>query len=134
MENASDRACATMILRDSPTPGSPPGIAGAAEPHALGRVIDEPAPAAVTADELTGRIKALCEIRHPLRRMREELDRLRQRDAELTSDARQFDEQLQLARQIQNDLLPAPLRDTGPLSISTLYLPADRVSGRPRWG
>ena len=40
-----------------------------------------------------------------------------------------FDAQLRLAGQIQRELLPEPLADTSPLRVSTLYLPADHVSG-----
>jgi sigma-B regulation protein RsbU (phosphoserine phosphatase) len=39
------------------------------------------------------------------------------------------DEQLRLAGQVQSDLLPEPLAETHPLEISTLYLPADYISG-----
>lgn len=129
LTDASDRACATLVLPERNGNGSRPEAGHTTEARALERAVASPFAGSMSADELTGRIKALCEVRNPLRQMRDELNRLRRRDAELTSDARQFDEQLQLASQIQSDLLPAPLRNTGPLSISTLYLPADRISG-----
>jgi sigma-B regulation protein RsbU (phosphoserine phosphatase) len=40
-----------------------------------------------------------------------------------------IEEQLRLAAEVQTALLPKPLLDTGRLSIRTLYLPADYVSG-----
>jgi serine phosphatase RsbU (regulator of sigma subunit) len=126
MSRASDRACATMVLPACGGVGDigPAGAPGAAPLKRL------PAPEAglFSADELTARIKALCEIRRPLRRMQEELDELRRvrHEAEL---AAAVDDQLRLAGQVQTELLPEPLTDTGPLSISTLYLPADYVSG-----
>ena len=128
LADASDRACGTMVLGD--------GLSGYDDPwqdetfaEDDGGVATAVMPRAMTTDELTGHIKALCEVRQPMREMREELDRLRQRDVELTSSARRFDEQLQLASQIQRDLLPDVPVDTWPLSIRTLYLPAERVSG-----
>lgn len=63
------------------------------------------------------------------RRMSEELDRLRRRDAERNLDVRQLDEQLKLASEIQRDLLPGRLPETSPLTMDVLYLPADFVSG-----
>ncbi len=82
-----------------------------------------------TADELAGRIQALCEIRRPMLRMRQELAELKRRDAELVSDSKALTEQIHLASQIQRDLLPPPLQDTEPFAIHTLFLPADHVSG-----
>lgn len=64
-----------------------------------------------------------------LRRLNETTTRLRQRDAELNDGARQLNEQLKLASEIQRDLLPGSLPDTSPLSVDVLYLPADFVSG-----
>src|SRR5439155_13798690 len=46
-----------------------------------------------------------------------------------TGDSLWRDEQLRLASQIQMDLLPEPLVDAGPLSVSTLYIPAEYISG-----
>jgi sigma-B regulation protein RsbU (phosphoserine phosphatase) len=85
--------------------------------------------APVSADELTGRIRALCDVRRPMQRMREQLDQLRRRDERLAASAREREEQLRLASQIQLDLLPEPIIDAHPLSVSTLYLPADHISG-----
>lgn len=126
LADASDRACATMVI-----PASEEFRAQTLPPdHAVRRLNpagdDTPN---MNADELTGRIRALCEIRSPLRQMRNELTELRQRDAERQNGNRQLDEQLRLASEIQRDLLPGPLPDTGPLNIETLYIPADFVSG-----
>lgn len=129
LADASHQACATMVLPGIEAADPPSEIEQESASGLLGRAAAEPAAVTMSTDELTGHIKALCEIRHPLCRLRDELARLRRRHAELASGARQFKEQLSLAGQIQNDLLPEPLLDTGPLTISTLYLPADRVSG-----
>ncbi len=64
-----------------------------------------------------------------LKRMREEIQRLRERDAEMTGAAREREEQLRLAGQVQSDLLPGATFDASPLSVHTLYLPADHISG-----
>lgn len=117
LTDASKQACGAMVI--------PPVGALAPERNAA----LAPSFGNLNAEELTGRIKALCEIRHPLRRMREELDQLRRQHAELASDARRREEQIRLASQVQSDLLPDPLPDSEPLSIHTLYIPADCISG-----
>ena len=63
------------------------------------------------------------------RRMNEELNRLRRREAEMRPGAHGFDEQLRLAGEIQRDLLPGAMPETSPLSVEALYLPAEYVSG-----
>ncbi|HQE45478.1 MAG TPA: hypothetical protein PLM77_20000, partial [Phycisphaerae bacterium] len=146
LANATERACATLVLESTdelvgegaeesawpaPCPQGPsatinPGVL----PDPLRRLMTRnEETSALNADELTGRIKALCEIRSPMRRMSEELARLRRRDAEGGQDVLHLDEQLRLAGQIQRDLLPGTLPDTSPLTIETLYLPANFVSG-----
>lgn len=127
--DASARACATMVLPDESMANTASKLDAQITYPRLVQPGAEPSPPGLNTDELTGRIRALCEVRHPLSRMREELTELRRQHAELVSGARQFNEQLDLASQIQNDLLPEPLQDLGPLAVSTLYLPADRVSG-----
>jgi len=61
--------------------------------------------------------------------MQQELAELKRRDAEWMSDTKALTDQIQLASQIQRDLLPPPLQDTAPFTIHTLFLPADHVSG-----
>ena len=134
MEDASERACGTLVIPDA----ADECLFGEDEVSDMDmiesglpvlRTMNDRRTASMNADELTGRLRTLCEIRHPLRKMREELLCLRQRDAELASGTKEFCEQLQLASQIQHDLLPEPLREMGSLSVSTLYLPAEFVSG-----
>lgn len=127
--DASDRACATLVLPREGRPVRMPNSDPTSSHLPAARMAVDQMPAQASVDELTGRIKALCEIRAPLRRMQQELAQLRRRDAELTAGARHFDEQIEMASQLQADLMPALPDDTGPLSISMLYLPADRVSG-----
>jgi sigma-B regulation protein RsbU (phosphoserine phosphatase) len=118
LAEASDRACATMVL---PAEGT--------NAFDIQRRLNPNTSEGMTADELTGRIRALCEIRRPLQEMRDQLDLLRRRDEKLMASARERDEQLRLASQIQMDLLPEALVDAEPLCVSTLYLPADHISG-----
>ncbi len=129
LADASDRACATLVLPGERKPEHLPNSDPSSAHLPAARMAVEPAASQVSVDELTGRIRALCDIRAPMRRMQEELAQLRRRGAELLAGARHFDEQLELASQLQSDLLPELPEDTGPLSVSALFLPADRVSG-----
>lgn len=130
LADASERACATLVLSDFLEDESDPRDGSEFQHLRLVRPEEEdPRGPALNPDELTGRIKALCEIRHPLSRIRDELARLRREYTDLLCGAKQFRDQIELACQIQSDLLPEPLGDTGPLSVSTLFVPADRVSG-----
>ena len=125
--STSDRACATLVLPSvSRSNGTP--VSRATDPAVPGGVSKAPRPARISADELAGRIRALCEIRHPLRKMRDELDQLK-RGGAVPEPSPEMDEQIRLASQIQDDLLPVPMADTVPLSITSLYVPADFVSG-----
>lgn len=137
----SARACATLVLdedgtsRDEliPARGGTAFSGEVSQPVTFtGRVSLPIGPfrrLPLNADELTGRIKALCEIRRPFRKMREEIAELRRDRPGRSMIHTDLDEQIRLAGQIQNDLLPEPIADTAPLTISTLYLPADFVSG-----
>ena len=129
LADASDRACATMVLPEERPVGTKPGSDETPSETLERRVAAESVRAGISADELTTRIRALTDIRQPLLRMRAELTELRQRETQRAGDARRFDEQLELARQIQDDLLPELPDDLGPLNVDTLYLAADRVSG-----
>jgi len=124
LDQGDERACVMMVI-------TPEGITTRRQPG--GETADPPSEDTssphATADELTGRIRALCEIRRPMRRMQEELVQLKRRDAELTLNAEHYARQLKLAGQIQRGLLPPIPVDTSPLTISTLYLPANDVSG-----
>jgi serine phosphatase RsbU (regulator of sigma subunit) len=126
LADASDRACGTLVLDDGHTNGildwTPPVEHGADRQRANGS-------GRLNADEIAGRLQTLCEIRHPMRRLRDELSALRLQHDKLAVGARAYEEQLQLASQVQRDLLPAPVRFIDPLTIHTLFLPADRVSG-----
>lgn len=128
LTSASDRACATFVL-PAPSHWKSSTTNPSADRSASNRMrtaLPGPAP---SADELAGRIRALCEIRHPLRKMREELERLRRVGSAPLPLPRTIDEQVRLAGQIQSDLLPDPAADIAPLSVTSLYLPADFVSG-----
>lgn len=141
MASASEHACATMVLpadheseSSAGTDEQPTGIdsaqgaGGAAVATVRLRAPELRLSGNPSTEELTGRIQALCDIRDPLRQMHDELRRLR-RQTDTSAAVRHLDEQLRLAGQVQNDLLPDPLSDTAPLTISTLYLPADYISG-----
>jgi serine phosphatase RsbU (regulator of sigma subunit) len=115
IDKGTERACAMMVM-------TPEGVS---MPRQLidGPPEDRIAASPANADELTGRIQALCEIGRPMRRMREELTQLKRRDTE------DFTNQLELAGRIQQSMLPKMPVNTSPLAISTLYLPANMVSG-----
>jgi serine phosphatase RsbU (regulator of sigma subunit) len=126
--STSDRACATLVLPTASRSNGTP-VSRATDLAVPDRMANASRPARLNADELAGRIRALCEIRHPLRKMREELDQLKRGGAVPEPSPRVLDEQIRLATQIQDDLLPVPMADTVPLSITSLYVPADFVSG-----
>jgi len=127
---ASDQACASLVIpaEGVGVPMAMPTYRGSFPVHRL-KPEFQVLPHFMNADELTGRIKALCDIHHPMRKMRDELTRLRRDHGRRKPANPDLDEQLRLAGQIQNDLLPEPITDTAPLAISTLYLPAEFVSG-----
>ena len=132
LARASDRTCSTMLIPSDQSSAADRPDDGTLSEHRL-NPLGQRGSNGLNADELTGRIRALCEIRHPLRRMREELNRMRDN----LRDGRgpqphgwtDLDEQIRLAGQIQYDLLPEPLAGAAPLAIEALYLPADFVSG-----
>jgi sigma-B regulation protein RsbU (phosphoserine phosphatase) len=127
LNDASDRACATLVLPTESHTGQ----------DATGKLIEQHPilldklnkPSSLNTDELMGRLKALCEIRRPLKKMHDELIELRERDALLSNGMEEILDQLHLAGVVQNDLLAESLIDTEPLTVSTLFLPADHVSG-----
>jgi sigma-B regulation protein RsbU (phosphoserine phosphatase) len=122
MEQANNRACATMVL--------PPAQNATAEIDTRNPSLRKSLPPETyNSDELAGRIKALCDIRQPMQKMRAELEQLRRRDAQYRDENRTMADQLKLAGQVQTDLLPQPLEDMEPFSLHTLFLPADHVSG-----
>jgi len=129
LNDATDRACATIVINPPSARDGFESFGTKAVNRATPHIIDENESASLSADELIGRIKALCEIRRPFRKMQDELHRLRERDVELTNGAQYMNEQLQLAGQVQTDLLPEPAVDCEPLEVSTLFLPAEHISG-----
>jgi len=132
LEEAPDRACATLVIPSQGHRGLADGEATGLSDGLAGRRLTPGswlAQETLNADELTGRIKALYEIGHPLRKMRDELAQLRRNQEQQYPISSEFAEQLRIASQIQTDLLPQSTMDTGSLSVRTLYLPADFVSG-----
>lgn len=132
VSQAGDRACAAMVLAPARSAPPVPQTSAPSGPQ-TSSVRRLPAPEATASpdlnvDELTGRIKAMCEIRRPLRKLHDEIERLKS-ERHVADDPPDVDDQLRLAGQVQADLLPGPLPDTLPLTVSTLYLPADYVSG-----
>ncbi len=123
VEEANNQACATMIWpTDDETELEQSGTIPSSSKRPVPRNRFSP-------EELTGRLKALCDIRQPMQKMRAELEQLRRQDAQLRNDSRAITEQLKLASQVQQDLLPQQLDDLEPFILHTLFLPADHVSG-----
>lgn len=134
LDHAAGNACATLVLdgEHSSFVAADPSVPGRPDTDDVLRRLPAPEAmkqASLSTDELTGRIKALCEIRRPLRRMHDELTRLRGVQQTTSVVKANLDDQLRLAGQVQTDLLPAPLLDASPLTITTLYRPADYISG-----
>ena len=113
--------CATLVLTPSPVRGAsvPASDGGLPIGFASG----------LSADELAGRLTAMCFMREPLEQLRTEVRELREREQAHSASAGHFGEQLRLASQIQRDLLPDPLPRVGGARLHTIYRPADHVSG-----
>ncbi|MBN1491863.1 MAG: SpoIIE family protein phosphatase [Phycisphaerae bacterium] len=83
----------------------------------------------LSADELCGHIRAMCEARRPLAAMSQELAWMQEVDAARPIAQPAPDDQLLLASQVQRDLLPNPMPESPTAKFHALYLPADHVSG-----
>ena len=112
--------CATLVLTSTPV-DSGPTSADSRLPIGFA--------SGLSADELAGRLAAMCSFREPFNRLRDEVRELRERERVHNDGANHFDEQLRLASQIQRDLLPDPLPQIRGARLHTLYRPADHVSG-----
>ncbi|MCP4248857.1 MAG: SpoIIE family protein phosphatase [bacterium] len=113
--------CATLVLTPSPLAVTPPPNRGDGLPIGFA--------SGLSADELAGRLTAMCAFQRPLNQLRTELEQLRNRERLHSRTLQEHDEQMRQAAQIQRDLLPDPLPEIRGASLHTLYLPADRVSG-----
>ena len=120
-EHCDRNPCATLVLTSSPVEAGPPSLDDGDSPIGFA--------SGLSADELAGRLTAMCSFQRPLNRLRYELDELRQRDQARSRGVHHLDEQMRLASQIQRDLLPDPLPHVTGAELHTLYRPADRVSG-----
>ncbi len=83
----------------------------------------------LTVDELSGRLSAMCALQQPFEDLRKEVAELKERERIQSAHASEYEEQMRLARQIQQDLLPNPLPDIEGASLYTLFRPAEPVSG-----
>lgn len=120
LRRASDASrCAMVVGTDRASADLSPGV------HDRAPCVSD----AASEDELRGRLMAMCEARRSLRHLARELDAARQGDRTRTAVGDRLDEQLLLASQVQRDLLPDPLPRSSSARFSTLYLPADHVSG-----
>ncbi|MHC4064429.1 MAG: PP2C family protein-serine/threonine phosphatase, partial [Planctomycetota bacterium] len=113
--------CATLVLTSSPVETEAALLADDTSPIGFA--------CGLSADELAGRLTAMCLFQRPFNKLRTELEELRQRDRLRSQGLYHLDEQMRLAGQIQRDLLPDPLPQIEGARIHTLYRPADSVSG-----
>ncbi len=120
-QHCNSYPCATLVVTPTPLNGTGAMAEDSGAPIGFA--------SGLSADELAGRLSAMCTLREPLSRLRSEIDELRRREQLSSSSASHFGEQLRLASQIQRDLLPDPPPRIRGVELSTLYLPADHVSG-----
>lgn len=80
-----------------------------------------------TVEELIGRLAAMCAFKPSLRHYEDELENVRLRDP--IAPPSHWLQELQLAAEVQRDLLPNPTLDFGSIHVETLFRPADDLSG-----
>ena len=120
-EHWGNSPCATLVLTRS-SAGEP------VDPPPAGALPVDFA-SELSTDELVGRLASMCAFHQPLNNLNHEVTELRQRDLRHAQSAHQLDEQLRLASQIQQDLLPDPLPVIHGARLHTLFRPVERVSG-----
>ncbi|MFQ5491312.1 MAG: PP2C family protein-serine/threonine phosphatase [Phycisphaerae bacterium] len=121
LKHCHQHPCATLVL--TPEPIDALGVPGAANSGPIGFAND------LSADELAGRLTAMCTLHRSYAQMQEELVELRHRNRTRAVDANDFDEQMRLASQIQRDMLPDPPPIIPGAILHALYRPAQHVSG-----
>lgn len=121
LESCCHRPCPTLVLTDQPhNHDLPPNTGPMPLSFANG----------ISADELAGRLSAMCAFHDSARQYEQEMSTLRTREAKAAGVARQLREQLQLAASIQQDLLPDQHTATSDhLTVRAVYRPAGTVSG-----
>ncbi len=114
--------CATLVLSTRPlTPGNE--AERAVGHRAIGFA------AALSRDELAGRLAAMCGLRPSLHALHRELRSLRRCHAQQVDDLRRLSDERRLAGMIQRDLLPNRIPNIRNAAVHTLFQPADEVSG-----
>lgn len=114
--------CATLVLSTHPLP--PTAYADGGIGHrAIGFA------AALTRDELAGRLAAMCGMRPSLQALHRELRSLRHCHQQQMDDLRRMGDERRLAGLIQHDLLPHRIPTIREAAVHTLFRPADVVSG-----
>ena len=121
LAHCSDQPCATLVL--TPTPAGNQRAVADGDGAAIGFASD------LSADELAGRLAAMCFMRRSFERLRREITDLRERDQLQSETASHFGEQMRLASQIQRDLLPRPAPRIAGVTLHILFRPAEHVSG-----
>lgn len=113
--------CATLIL-------GPEGADGDAVAPALGEAAIDVA-GELTVEDLSGRLSAMCRLHPSLSRLHDQLDDVRRKEADAFLKLQQLEDQVRLARQIQQDLLPDALPRIDGLEVDVWYAPAQTISG-----
>lgn len=86
-------------------------------------------PSDSSAESLAGRLEGLTDVQPLLQRLEHEVNRLSGAGELLAKRVDQIQHELYLARRVQHDFLPQKLPEVPPLHFSTLYRPANWVSG-----
>jgi hypothetical protein len=113
--------CATLILSDQPVDGE------TAQRVAGDRAIRFAS--GLSADELAGRLRAMCSLRRPMDKLRRRIDQLKKLEHETSISFQQLREQVQAAGKIQRELLSSPIPLVRGLSIEVMFEPIDLTSG-----
>lgn len=82
-----------------------------------------------STDDLVRRIEAMCLAQQQVAALQNEVAILRERDNELTAGISKLEHELRLASQLQRELMKASQPDIRGMSLRTLQVPADSVSG-----
>lgn len=113
--------CATLVLGPGPVTGDRRhSLAGR---HAIDFAGE------LTLSDLAGRLATMCSLQNSLATLRDEVNTLKRKGTDSSIQLKELEEQVRLARQVQQDLLPkTPPSITG-LKLHTWFAPAGEISG-----
>jgi sigma-B regulation protein RsbU (phosphoserine phosphatase) len=86
-------------------------------------------PSTISDRELWGRLETMSRYGGLINRMDRELNNMQTLGKKLNQHFAQIDQEMRLARRLQQDFLPKSIPQTGPAKFHTVFRPADWVSG-----